>query len=167
MDDMNTENCIRLGGTHVIPITSPELAQEFLKKQDSTFASRPDGISGRLSSNGYLTAALRPEGDQWKKMRKVLTSDVISPAKHRWLQDKRMVEADNLVRYVYNQCKNSSKDVGLVNVRIAAQHYCGNVIRRLIFNKKSLIWTCIADYIPWFEIFDFDGYKRILKKAIV
>ncbi|CAI9770739.1 unnamed protein product [Fraxinus pennsylvanica] len=194
MDDMNTEiACIRLGGTHVIPVTSPELAREFLKNQDSTFASRPDCMSGRLSSNGYLTAALTPKGDQWKKMRKVLTSDVFSPAKHRWLHDKRMVETDNLVRYVYNQCNNSLEGVGLVNVRIAAQHYCGNVIRRLIFSKKyfgngkedggpgpeeeehvsafftilsSLYGFSIADYIPWFEIFDFDGYKGILKKAI-
>ncbi|KAL2470891.1 Cytochrome [Abeliophyllum distichum] len=194
MDDMNTEiACIRLGGVHVIPVTSPELAREFLKKQDSTFASRPDCMSGRLSSNGYLTAALTPMGDQWKKMRKVLASYILSPAKHNWLHDKRMEEADNLTRYVYNQCKNSLEAGGLVNVRIAAQQYCGNVIRRLIFNKKHfgngkedggpgpeeeehvaalftiltyLYGFSIADYIPWLEIFDFDDHKATLKKAI-
>ncbi|KAL2488494.1 Cytochrome [Forsythia ovata] len=194
MDDMNTEiACIRLGGVHVIPVTSPELAREFLKKQDSTFASRPDCMSGRLSSNGYLTAALTPMGDQWKKMRKVLASNILSPAKHNWLHGKRMEEADNLIRYVYNQCKNSLEAGGLVNVRIAAQQYCGNVIRRLIFSKKyfgngkedggpgseeeehvAALFTIlaylygfsIADYIPWLEIFDFDDHKAILKKAI-
>ncbi|KAL2488505.1 Uncharacterized protein Fot_41797 [Forsythia ovata] len=181
------------GGVHVIPVTSPELAREFLKKQDSTFASRPDCMSGRLSSNGYLTAVLSPMGDQWKKMRKVLSSCILSPAKHNLLHDKRMEEADNLIRYVYNQCKNSLEAGGLVNVRIAAQQYCGNVIRRLIFSKKyfgngkedggpgpeeeehvAALFTIltylygfsIADYIPWLEIFDFDDHKAILKKAI-
>ncbi|XP_022874059.1 isoleucine N-monooxygenase 2-like [Olea europaea var. sylvestris] len=194
MDDMHTEiACILLGGVHVIPVTSPELAREFLKKQDIIFASRPHCMSARLCSSGYLTAILSPMGDQWKKMRGVLAVHVLSPAKHRWLHDKRMEEADNLVRYVYNQCKNSSEGVGLVNVRVAAQQYCGNVIRRMIFGKRyfgngmedggpgteeeehvaalfkilsSLFGFSISDYVPWLEFFDFDGYKGILKKAI-
>ncbi|KAL2488513.1 Tryptophan N-monooxygenase 1 [Forsythia ovata] len=194
MDDMNTEiACIRLGGVHVIPVTSPELAREFLKNHDGTFASRPDCMSGRLSSYGYLNVVLTPMGDQWKKMRKVLTENFLSPAKHHRFHDKRMEEADDLVLYVYNQCKNSLETGGLVNVRIAAQHYSGNVVRRLVFNKKyfgngkedggpgpeeeeciAAVFTIlnivygfgIADYIPWLEIFDFDGYKGKLKKAI-
>ncbi|KAL2470897.1 Tryptophan N-monooxygenase 1 [Abeliophyllum distichum] len=194
MDDLNTEiACIRLGGVHVIPVTSPELALEFLKNHDGTFASRPDCMSGRLSSYGYLNVVLTPMGDQWKKMRKVLTENFLSPAKHHRFHDKRMEEADDLVRYVYNQCKNSLEAGGLVNVRIAAQQYCGNVVRRLIFNKKyfgngkedggpgpeeeeyiAAVFTIlkivygfgIADYISWLEIFDFDGYKGNLKKAI-
>ncbi|KAG5609450.1 hypothetical protein H5410_020731 [Solanum commersonii] len=36
MEEMNTEiACIRLGNVHVIPVTSPELACDFLKIQDS------------------------------------------------------------------------------------------------------------------------------------
>ncbi|XP_022875652.1 isoleucine N-monooxygenase 2-like [Olea europaea var. sylvestris] len=194
MDDMHTEIvCIPLGRVQIISVSSPELAREFLKKQDIIFASRPDCMSGRLSSNGYLTAVLSPVGDQWKKMRGVLALHVLSPAKHRWLQDKRLKEADNLVRYVYNQCKNSPEGGSLVNVRVAAQQYCGNVIRKLIFGKRyfgngmedggpgpeeeehvaalftilsSLFGFAVADYVPWLEFFDFDGYKGILKKAI-
>jgi len=42
MEEMNTEIAfIRLGNYHVIPVTSPELACEFLKIQDSIFSSRP------------------------------------------------------------------------------------------------------------------------------
>ncbi|XP_022853598.1 isoleucine N-monooxygenase 2-like [Olea europaea var. sylvestris] len=194
MDDMHTEiACILLGGVRVISVSSPELAREFLKQQDIIFASRPHCMSGRLSSSGYLSAALSPMGDQWKKMKGVLALHVLSPAKHRWLHDKRMEEADNLVRYVYNQCKNSSEVGCLVNVRVAAQQYCGNVIRRLIFGKSyfgngmedggpgteeeehvatlfkilsSLFGFSISDYVPWLELFDFDGHKGMLKKAI-
>ncbi|KAA8543651.1 hypothetical protein F0562_021603 [Nyssa sinensis] len=56
-----------------------------------------------LISGGYLTTALVPLGEQWKKMKKILTSEVTG---------------------------------GVVNVRIATQHYCGNVIRKMIFNKR-------------------------------
>ncbi|KAL3821210.1 hypothetical protein ACJIZ3_007115 [Penstemon smallii] len=193
MAEMKTEiACIRLGKVHVIVVTSPELAREFLKKQDANFASRPSCMSGRITSHGYLTAALSPCGDQWKKMRRVLASEVLSPAIHRWFHDKRVEEADHLVRYIYNQCQNPLTN-GIVNVRVAAQQYCGNVIRKLVFNKRFfgegmedggpgmeekehvgalftilsyLYGFSIADYIPWLEIFDFDGHKKTLKKAI-
>ncbi|KAK4483059.1 hypothetical protein RD792_010236 [Penstemon davidsonii] len=192
MDEMNTEiACIRIGGVHLIPVRSPELAREFLKKQDVIFSSRPYSMSGRISSKGYLTAVLSPLGDQWKKMRRVLATEVLSMAKHRWFHDKRAEEADHLVHYVFNLSQNSSTN-GMVNVRNVARHYCGNVIRRLVFNKRFFgkgmedggpgleeeehvqgLFTIlaylygfgIADYIPWLEVFDFDGYKRILEKA--
>ncbi|KAL0393116.1 UNVERIFIED_CONTAM: Valine N-monooxygenase 1 [Sesamum radiatum] len=147
-------------------------------------------MSSRLTSNGFLATLLSPMGDQWKKMRKIVTSEVLSPAMHQWLHEKRCEEADHLVRYVYNQSQNPN---GLVNVRIVAQHYCGNVIRKMMFSKrffgtgmkdggpgleeeehvdglftilKYLHAFAIADYFPWLEVFDFDGNKRILKNAI-
>lgn len=188
MTEMNTEiACFPIGNTYVIPVTSPELAREFLKKQDAVFASRPDCMSARIISSSYIATALSPLGDQWKKMRRVLVSEVLSPAMHRRLHEKRSQEADHLVRYVYNQTN------GLVNVRVAAQHFCGNVIRKLVFGKRffgpgaedggpgveerehldgcfsllsHLYAFAIGDYIPWLEIFDFDGYKKILTNAM-
>jgi hypothetical protein len=42
MKELNVEiACLRLVGVHVIPVTSPEIALEFLKQCDSMFASRP------------------------------------------------------------------------------------------------------------------------------
>ncbi|KAI7983994.1 Isoleucine N-monooxygenase 2 [Camellia lanceoleosa] len=199
METMNVEiMCIRLGNVHVIPITSPEIAREFLKKQDSIFSSRPFCMSADLTSRGYLTTALTPLGEQWKKMRRVLASDVLSPARHRWLHDKRVEEADHLVRYVYNQCKNSmiggGASGGMVNIRVAAQHYCGNVIKKLIFNKRffgegredggpgveeeehmSALFTilgyiysfCVSDYIPFLRgLVDLDGHEKVMRKAV-
>ncbi|KAL0434391.1 UNVERIFIED_CONTAM: Tryptophan N-monooxygenase [Sesamum latifolium] len=63
MHETNTKiACIHLGNTHVIPVTSPELAREFLRKQDMIFESRPYYMSGKLTSNGYLTIGLSPMG---------------------------------------------------------------------------------------------------------
>ncbi|KAF8018592.1 hypothetical protein BT93_H3473 [Corymbia citriodora subsp. variegata] len=191
MKEMNTEiACIRLGSTHVIPIICPKIGQEFLRKQDSVFASRPVTMaSGRVSS-GYLTTVLSPYGEQWKKMRRVLVSEVVCPARHKWLHDKRAEEADNLVKYVFNLCKTSGHQV---NLRTIARHYCGNVTRRLMFNKRYfgkgrqdggptideeqhvdaifnalhyLYAFCVSDYFPFFVRLDLDGHEKEVKESV-
>ncbi|KAH6838025.1 phenylalanine N-monooxygenase-like protein [Perilla frutescens var. hirtella] len=193
MQELNTEiACIRLGRVHVIAVTSPELSREFLKKQDAVFASRPDAVSARLVSDGYLTLALTPAGDQWKKMRKVLVSEVLSTGVFRRLHARRCEEADHLVRYVLNQCQNQHQN-GRIDVRDVSRHYCGNVIRKMVFGErffgggerdggpgveerehidglftilKFLYGFSIADFVPWLEIFDFDGHKKIVADAV-
>ncbi|KAK9940914.1 hypothetical protein M0R45_017547 [Rubus argutus] len=194
MDKMNTEiACFRLGNVHVISVTSPELSREFLKKQDAVFASRPISISTRLATNGYLTAVMVPFGEQWKKMRRVITIELLSPARQRWLLKKRVEEADHLVRYVYNQCCISPDEGGIVNVRVAAQHYCANVIRKMVFNRryfgkgmedggpgleeeehvaalftilKHIYSFCVSDYMPCLRGLDLDGHEKIIKEAL-
>ncbi|PIN07889.1 Cytochrome P450 CYP2 subfamily [Handroanthus impetiginosus] len=194
MQELNTEiACIRLGNINVIPVTSPELAREFLKELDAVFASRPHCMTCEMTSDGYLTTIISPLGDQWKKMKRIIISEVLSPAMHRLLHKKVCLEeADHLVKYVYNQCQSPLKD-GLVNVRAVARHYCGSVTKKIIFGKRffgaemedggpgmqdeehmdALFTTvfhvyafAIADYVPWLEVFDLDGYKKTLKNSI-
>ncbi|XBI02392.1 hypothetical protein VPH35_130949 [Triticum aestivum] len=127
MKDMGTDiACFRLGGVHVVPITCPKIAREVLKKQDKNFLSRQLTFASDAISCGYKDAVLSPFGDQWMKMRKVLTSEIICPSRHKWLHDKRADEADNLTRYIYN----------LTTEGHVARHYCGNVIRRLVFGQR-------------------------------
>lgn len=80
-----------------------------------------------------------------------------------------------------------------MNVRLAAQQYTGNVIRRLLFNKryfgkgsedggpgfeeiehvhflfelpKFLFSFSISDYVPLLREFDLDGHKKSMKMAV-
>ncbi|KAM3280673.1 phenylalanine N-monooxygenase CYP79D16-like [Capsicum chacoense] len=181
MEEMDTEiACIRLGNVHVIPVTSPELAREFLQTQDSVFSSRPICMSASLISTGYLTSVFLPIGDQWMKMRRILASHVLSPASFQWLRCKRDEEADHLHRFIYNQCSNQS----VINLRKVTRWYCANVISNMIFSKRlseiiekeeqvDAIFTLlghlysfgISDYLPWLSLFDLDGHKAIIKKA--
>ncbi|KAF5193386.1 Cytochrome p450 [Thalictrum thalictroides] len=189
---MNTHiACIRLGRVHVITVTCPEVGQELLVRQDNIFSSRPVHMSTEISTYGYLTVALTPNGEQWKKMKRIVTSEVLSTQRHRWLQDKRMEETDNLTRWVYNLCNND--EGGIVKVRSVAQHYCGNVIRKLMLNircfGKGMVnggpgqeeiehvdslfkilgyinTFSISDYLPWLRRFDLDGHEKILRNAL-
>ncbi|KAB2081172.1 hypothetical protein ES319_A05G114500v1 [Gossypium barbadense] len=182
--------CIRFGNVHVIVITCPEISCQFLKNQDAVFASRPVSMSTDVTTKGYLTTALVPFGDQWKKMKKVLMGELLSTTRHRWLHDKRVEEADNLVRYVYNLCTSAG---GLVNVRVASQQYCGNVPRKMLFNRRyfgegkedggpgfeeeehiSAVFTilaylysfCVSDYLPRLRGLDLDGHEKVMAGAL-
>ncbi|GAU18634.1 hypothetical protein TSUD_124670 [Trifolium subterraneum] len=190
IEDLNTEiACIRLGNVNVIPVTCPVIAREFLRKHDADFASRPISVASDIISNGYMTSILTPYGEQWKKMKKIIVKDLFSPHRHQWLQPKRNEEADNLMFYVYNKCNNG----GLVNVRIATQHYCGNVFRNCFFNRRYfgkgmkdggpgleevehvdaafillnyVFAFSTSDYIPWLKLLDLDGHKGKIKNAM-
>ncbi|CAN1247928.1 Valine N-monooxygenase 1 [Linum perenne] len=187
---MNTDIClIRLGGTNIIPVLDPTIAREILKKQDAIFADRPvKDLGSHIISGGYLTTAVVPCNSQWWKMRKVMTNEIVSPARLKWLHDKRAEEADNLVFYVHNRHKAGE----CVNLRTATQHYSGNVIRRMLFGKrffgegtmdggpgkeevehvkaaftvlKYLYAFSISDYLPCLRWLDVDGHGKIVKDA--
>nr|ART92260.1 CYP79A117 [Metasequoia glyptostroboides] len=130
--------CVRLGSVHVIAVNSPDIAREFLKKHDAVFASRPITMATSYSSRGFLSIAVVPWGDQWKKMRRVVASEVLTASRLKWLQGKRMEEADNLVHWIWNQCSAQSpaQPNTFLNVRYAVRHYSANVIRKLIFNRR-------------------------------
>ena len=80
-----------------------------------------------------------------------------------------------------------------MNVRTVARHYCGNVIRKLMFNKRFfgkgmedggpgveeeehveaifivlayLYGFGVSDYIPWLKMFDFGGHEKIMREAL-
>ncbi|ONH99739.1 hypothetical protein PRUPE_6G046800 [Prunus persica] len=193
MEESNTEiACIRLANVHVIPVSCPILSREILKKQDATFATRPLSISTFLITKGYITTVMVPFGEQWKKMRKVITSELLSPMRHKWLTDKRIEEADHLVRYVFNQC-NNEEGSGIVDLRLATQHYCANVIKRMIFNQRyfteemkdggpsveeqnyvNAVFDMLryiyafsaSDYISCLRGLDLDGHEKIIKDCI-
>ncbi|MCL7049593.1 hypothetical protein MKW94_030904 [Papaver nudicaule] len=195
MAEMNTEiACIRLGKVHVIPVTSPELAREFFRKNDERFAQRPKSMGTEYMSHGYLTTVFTPLGDQWKKMKRIMTSELISPARLHWLLVKRTEEAKNLVYFVYNQCtKKSASGGGVVDLRMAIRQYAGNVVRKMVFNRRyfgqgredggpgleeveqvdaiftglSLCYAfCISDYLPYLRWFDFQGHEKMMKKTM-
>ncbi|KAJ9698979.1 hypothetical protein PVL29_007849 [Vitis rotundifolia] len=193
MKEMNTEiACIQLGNVHVIPVISPEISREFLKKHDAIFASRPVTMASEYSSGGFLTIAVVPEGTQWKKMRRVVACDVINQTTFKWLHDKRVEEADNLVGFIYNQCKTFTSP-SIINVRNTVRQYSGNVIRKMILNTRYFgegkkdggpgieeeqhvesLFTVLAhlyafslsDYFPWMRVLDLDGHEKTVRQAM-
>ncbi|XP_010555368.1 PREDICTED: tryptophan N-monooxygenase 2-like [Tarenaya hassleriana] len=182
--------CVRLGNTHVIPVTCPVIAREMLKQQDAVFASRPLSYAQKVLSNGYKTCVITPFGEQFKKMRRVVMTEVVCPARHRWLHDKRAEETDHLTAWLHSMVKNSSP----VDFRVLSRHYCGNVIKKLFFGTRTfgpgkmaadggptaediehmeamfdgLGFTfafCVSDFLPWLTGLDLNGHEKIMRRA--
>ncbi|XP_074569500.1 tyrosine N-monooxygenase-like [Curcuma longa] len=194
MDKANGKDitCIQLARTHVIVVNSPELACEFLKRHDANFASRPHTVLTEYTSRNFLTVAFSPLGPQWKKMRRVIASEVLSNARMRWLEAARAEEADHLTRYVRNLSLAGSGAGGVVDIQLATRYYSGNVIRRLIFGARhfgaggphqgpgveevehveasftmlSMLYSfCPSDFVPWLRCLDLEGHQRMSKQA--
>ncbi|KAK1441210.1 hypothetical protein QVD17_07051 [Tagetes erecta] len=193
---MNTNIlCIRIGNTHVIAVSDPNIALEFMKDTNGIFSSRPDSMSGYLTSGGYMDTVLAPMSDHWKKMRKMLSREILSRSKHTWLCKKRNEEYENILRYIKNQSKFShGVTTSPVNVRIIAQQFTTNMVRKLILGTRYFgngsdnggpgeeeiehadsLWTilaylnafCVTDYFPWLRWkTDFDGHQKIIRNAI-
>ncbi|KAF8682014.1 hypothetical protein HU200_045471 [Digitaria exilis] len=137
--EMNTKiMCLRFGPVHVIVVNCPEIAREVMRKNDAVFASRPLTFASSSFSFGYKGSILSPYGEQWKKMRRVMTSEILSPALERRLHARRAEEADHLVRFVYNQCNDTKANNG-VDIRHVARHFCGDMIRKLVFSKRYFV----------------------------
>ncbi|XP_010539173.1 PREDICTED: dihomomethionine N-hydroxylase-like [Tarenaya hassleriana] len=135
MNEMQTEiACFHFGNVHVITITSDQIAREVLKEKDSVLADRPESYSASLVSNGFKALIFCHYGDQWKKMRRVMTSELMSPGRLNWLLDARTMEADNLLAYVHTLYKQSET----VNVRDIARTYGYAVMMRMMFGRRYL-----------------------------
>nr|QWK52258.1 cytochrome P450 79A2-2 [Isatis tinctoria] len=196
LEELNTDiACIRLANTHVIPVTSPRIAREILKKQDSIFATRPLTMSTEYCSRGYLTIAVEPQGEQWKKMRRVVASHVTSQKSFKWTLEQRTEEADNLVRYINNLCvKNHSHGFEVIDIRLMARQYSGNVARMMLFGVRHfgkgsedglgpgfeeiehvdslfmvvthLYAFALSDYVPWLRFLDLEGHEKVVSGAM-
>ncbi|PPD94901.1 hypothetical protein GOBAR_DD08080 [Gossypium barbadense] len=128
---------------------------------------------------------------QWRKMKRVMVNVMLSQERHRWLHEKRVEEADSLVLYVLNRWKNGDEG-GLVDLRLVAQHYCCNVTKKLIFNRRylgegkadggpgfeeeeyidtifafviHLYSFCISDYLPFLRGLGLEGHEKIVEDA--
>uniref|UniRef100_A0A8R7VED2 Tyrosine N-monooxygenase n=1 Tax=Triticum urartu TaxID=4572 RepID=A0A8R7VED2_TRIUA len=188
--------CLRLGATHVIVVACPQIASEVLRKNDEVFASRPTTFASGIFSFGYKGSIFSPYGDQWKKMRRVLTVEILASSMERKLHHLRKEEYDHLVRYINKtHCSDMACPGNIVNVRHVTQHVVGNMIRRLVFGKRSfsdlpasstsgpghdevahvaalftalnhLYSFCVSDYFPALIGLDLDGHEKVSKVAM-
>ena len=138
LKEMKTDiMCLRLGATHVIVVACPQIVCEVLRTKDEVFASRPTTFASGLFSFGYKGSIFSPQGEQWKKMRRVLTVQILASSMEGKLHHLRKEEYDHLVSYIN---KTLSSDmacpINIVNIRHVTQHYVGNMIRRLVFGKR-------------------------------
>lgn len=92
-----------LGKKVGIVISSPALAREVLKDQDTTFANRDVPAAGREATYGGLDIVWNPYGPEWRMLRKVCVREMLSNATLDSVYDLRRRELRQTIKFLYRQ----------------------------------------------------------------
>ncbi|KAM7500220.1 hypothetical protein LguiA_024634 [Lonicera macranthoides] len=170
---------ISLGSVPCLVASSPEMAKEFLKTQESSFSNRP-----KISAVDYLTYgsqdfSFAPYGPYWKFMKKVIMSELLGGQTLDLLLPVRRDEISRLMEYFKEKAKASqSVDVGGELIRVT-----NNVISRMLMSERcsegedeagdvrKLVKDIaeitgkfnLSDYVWFCKNLDLQGFKKRLK----
>jgi len=121
---------LKLGETSTIVVSSKEMAKEVLKTNDVTFAQRPRFLGAEITAYGSTNIFFSPCGDNWRQVRKICTSELLSAKRVRSFQSIREEEVSKLIRYI---SINTGSTINLTD-EISSMTY--NIISRASFGDK-------------------------------
>ncbi|KAG6390235.1 hypothetical protein SASPL_147967 [Salvia splendens] len=174
---------LKFGKYPVVVASSPEMARQFLRVHDASFASRPSLAAGKYTSYNYKDLVWAPHGPYWRQTRRIYFFEVLSPKKLdlykqvranerqnflsnlRALAGKPIMLKDHLSRYSLSTVwKIISKD----------EYFSDSNGGNSVLNMDELhemvdewFWLSgvfnIGDWIPWLSPFDLQGYVKKMK----
>ncbi|KAF8380456.1 hypothetical protein HHK36_027943 [Tetracentron sinense] len=174
---------LRLGCKLCIVITSPSLAREVLKDQDTSFANRDVPAVGFLSSYGGLDIVWSPYGAQWRMQRKICVKEMLNKGRLDALYGLRRREVRAMVSQVYSY-KSNPVDIGdqmlLTMFNVITSMLWGGILKgeernhvtaefRLVMEKVLglLGEPNVSDLFPAIAWFDIQGKGRRMKKLML
>ncbi|KAL7118317.1 hypothetical protein ACP275_03G128800 [Erythranthe tilingii] len=80
---------LKLGNS---PVVIPELAKQFLRTHDASFASRPAFAAGKYKCYNYRNMVWTPYGPYWKQARRIYHSEVFSAKRLESFEHVRVQE---------------------------------------------------------------------------
>ncbi|CAN0878473.1 Desmethyl-deoxy-podophyllotoxin synthase [Linum grandiflorum] len=114
---------LTLGETSNVVVSSPELAEQFLKTHDLQFATRPKVPSANIILYDCRDIAFGAYGEYWRQMRKICTLELFSARRVKLLRPVREDKIGELVRSI-SSLSSSGQPINLSRLMISA----GNVI---------------------------------------
>ncbi|KAF8389483.1 hypothetical protein HHK36_026178 [Tetracentron sinense] len=174
---------VRLGCKLCIVITSPSIAREVLKDQDTTFANRDVPAVGFLGSYGGLDIVWSPYGAHWRMLRKVCVREMLNNARLDALYCLRRREVRHMVTQVYSNI-GTHVEVGeqmlLTMFDVMASMLWGGTLKGEERNHVSaefrqymekfigLLWTPnVSDFFPAIAWLDIQSVGRRMKKVVL
>ncbi|XP_071694751.1 7-ethoxycoumarin O-deethylase-like [Rutidosis leptorrhynchoides] len=169
---------LKLGQITTLIISSSTAAKKVLKNQDLTFSSSrhiPDAVTAHNHSQNSVVWL--PVGNQWRKLRKILNSNIFSGNSLDANQNLRSQKVKELVAY----CRKASQSGDLVDIGRAAFRTSMNLLSNTMFSKdlanpyedsgkdfKELVGNIMVeagkancvDFFPVLRKFDPQGIRR-------
>ncbi|KAK9143405.1 hypothetical protein Syun_012805 [Stephania yunnanensis] len=94
---------LQLGTKLGVVVTSPSLAQQALKDNDTTFANRDVPAVARVVGYGGFDIVWTPYGPEWRMLRKVCVREMLSNASMDAVYSLRKREVARMVREIYGK----------------------------------------------------------------
>ncbi|KAK3224791.1 hypothetical protein Dsin_004653 [Dipteronia sinensis] len=168
-----------LGNKLCVVVSSPALAKELVRDQDTIFANR-DLIAALYAVSDGNDIAYLPYGPEWRKLRKLFVSHMMSNASLDACYSLRKQEVNKIIRDVY---KRSGKAIDISELTFSASI---NVIQNILwgftlqgermtnlgeelrelFSELFIVLgaTNISDIFPVLSRFDIQGIAKRSKK---
>ncbi|KAF3677704.1 Cytochrome [Capsicum annuum] len=171
---------MRFGVVPIIVASSPHAAEQFLKKHDLIFASRPDNKVVQYIAHNQRNLTFSKYGPYWRNMRKLCTLELVSNLKINSFQAMRKQEVANFVTFI-NKAASSGVEVD-ISAKLAS--LSANMACLMVFGKKYMddefdergfkdvieetaVVTStpnFGEFIPFLDVFDLQGLTRRSKE---
>lgn len=92
---------LKFGSARVVVTNSPDMAKEFLKTHDSTFASRPQLAAGKYTLYNFSDVTWASYGPYWRQGRKVFQSHLFNSNRLDSYEYIRVDERRNFLTRLY------------------------------------------------------------------
>ncbi|KAL3512750.1 hypothetical protein ACH5RR_025467 [Cinchona calisaya] len=173
---------LRLGSKQVLVVTSTDAAEEILKTQDLTFATRPKlSFPGRLVYD-FKDIAFSPYGEYWRQVRSVCVLQLLSNKRVLSFRSVREEEIALMLENIRESCASSS----IIRIGEVLATLTNNVLSRVAIGKRysgeeggtnikemfqeftMLLGVFnVGDYIPWLAwINHYNGLEKKVNKFI-
>ncbi|XP_049390197.1 cytochrome P450 71AU50-like [Solanum stenotomum] len=123
---------LRLGFVDNIIVSSPQVAEQFLKTYDQNFASRPPHEASKYISYDQNNLTFGTYGPYWRNMRKLCTLELLSTLKINSFQSMRREELNLLIETL----KKKSHEKIVVDLSEIVTRLSVDISCRMIFGKK-------------------------------
>ncbi|KAK4728565.1 hypothetical protein R3W88_021553 [Solanum pinnatisectum] len=168
-----------LGKKLGIIITSPALAREVLKDQDTIFANRDMPAAGREATYGGTDIVWTPYGPKWRMLRKVCVREMLSGSTLDSVYALRRRELRQTINYFYSQAGlpvNIGEQMFLTVLNVITSMLWGGTMkgeeranlgaefRHVVNEMTELLGTPnVSDFYPGLDWFDLQGVTKKMK----
>ncbi|XP_043704125.1 flavonoid 3',5'-hydroxylase-like [Telopea speciosissima] len=173
---------LRLGSKLCIVVTSPSLAKEVFKDQDTVFANHDLIAVAATATYGGVDMVYSPYGDHWRMLRKICVSEMLNHKRLEALYGLRRREVRHMASQIYSEV-GSPIDVGekmfLTTFNVITRMLWGDTlegeegrrttveVRRVMDRVVKLLGEPnISDLFPVVAWLDIQGNVRRMKKEI-
>lgn len=170
---------LKLGKKIGVVITTPEIAREVLKDQDTTFANRDVPVAGKEAAYGGRDIVWTPYGAEWRMLRKVCVREMLSNSSMDSVYGLRRRELRQTIGYLHGKA-GTAVDVGeqmfltVLNV-ITGMMWGGTVkaeereglgaeFKEVVGEMTALLGAPnFSDFFPALERLDLQGIQKKMK----